>query len=53
MKMRLSAAAIERIRDHIEAAWGTAETKEDRQIATDLQTLLNIYRELIKKDAPQ
>jgi hypothetical protein len=40
--MKLSVKAIERIREHIEAVEGTAEDEDDRQLARDLQTLLDI-----------
>lgn len=43
--MRLSQAAIDRIEEHIEAVEATAEDPEDRQLAIDLQTLLDIYLE--------
>jgi len=40
--MRLSPEAIDRIKDHIEAMRGTAADDDDEQLATDLQTLLDI-----------
>lgn len=40
---RLSPAAVERLREHVEAAHGTADTKEDRQLASDLAVLFAFY----------
>jgi hypothetical protein len=43
----MNPGAIARLKEHAEAAWGTGE----RQLATDLNTLLQLYKEQIEAPA--
>jgi hypothetical protein len=42
---KLSKEAIERLEEHIEAVYGTAGDDDDRQLASDLRTLMDFYKE--------
>lgn len=46
--MRLSDAALARLKEFIEIEEATADNRKDRQIVSDLRTLLQIYLEEIK-----
>lgn len=46
----MNPAALNRIKQHTEAAWAMGD-KSDRQLATDLNMLLQLYKELIEAPA--
>jgi hypothetical protein len=45
--MRLSARAIQNIKDFIETEEATAEDDDDRQLAMDVQALLDCYLKFV------